>query len=145
MNYDPAKYSNKVQSGGASSSTGMSTMSAPQTIAKDSITLSFGRDVDTTAMRIKESFGFMSREEAIAEMGPSGKMMFAGPGYAYRADPGSMYIMKTQAYSGDLTATVTKQGSGTQVVMKYAQKHTGGAPISTVMTDIRNKAQRAVQ
>lgn len=145
LNYDPTQYSNKgVTSNGTGNGT-LTTLSAPQTLAQDSVTISFGRDVDTAALRIKEAFGFMTKDEAVAEMGNAGKMMFSGPGYAYRATPGSMYLMKTQAYSGDLTATVTKQGNGAQVVMKYAQKQNGGMPIASVMQQVKDKTEKALQ
>lgn len=145
LNYDPNEYSNKLMTASASGSGNAQTQSAPQVLAKDSLTFPYKGDVDSTALRIKQTFGFLSKEEAVAEMGNAGKMMFAGPGYAYRATQGSQYFMKTQAYSGDLTATISKQGNGAVVVMKYEQRHSGGLPISAVMAKIKQKTEKALQ
>lgn len=143
LNYDPTEYSNKVVA--TNNGSGMASHAVPHTLARDQIQLAFSRDLDTTAMRLKDAFGYMTKEEATAELGDGGKMMFAGPGYAYQASPGSFYYMKTQAYSGDLSTKVSKSGKGSRVIITYEQKRSDGPDMQTVMRQVRSTAEKAMQ
>lgn len=142
MNYDPTEYSTAVA---GRNTTSTAARSVPHTLEREQIVLRFPSDVDTTGQRLKKTFGYMTREEAVAEMGNAGKTMFAGPGYAYQATPGAFYYMKTQAYSGDLSTQVTREGSGATVKITYEQKRSGGKDFQSVMREVRDRAEKALQ
>lgn len=142
INYDPTEYSTAVAGRNSSSN---AARSVPHTLQREQIVINFPADVDTTGQNLKRAFGYLTKDEAIAQMGNAGKTMFAGPGYAYQASPGSFYFMKTQAYSGDLSTQVTRDGSGAQAKITYEQKHSGGKDIQTVMREVRDRAEKALQ
>lgn len=142
VNYDPTEHSTAISSTQGPAS---GTRSVPHTLAREQIQISFAKDVDTTAMRLKDAFGFLTQEEAVAQMGNAGKMMFAGRGYAYQATPGASYYMKTQAYSGDLSTRVTRDGNGAKAVITYEQKRSGGKDVQSVMREVKVRAEKALQ
>lgn len=142
VNYDPTEYSTAISS---TQDPASGTRSVPHTLAREQVEISFAANVDTTGMRLKEAFGYLTQDEAVAQMGNAGKMMFAGPGYAYQATPGAFYFMKTQAYSGDLSTRVTRAGNGAKAVITYEQKRSGGKDIHSVMREVKERAEKALQ
>ncbi len=96
-------------------------------------------------MRLKDAFGYMTREEAVAKMGDAGVTMFNSPAYAYSATPGSMYFMKKASPTGEISTTVSKLGNGSRVVITFEKKRSGGSDIQTAMRQIQAKAEAALQ
>jgi len=142
VNYAPTEYSTAIST---SQSPASGSRSVPHTLAREQVEIAYAQNVDTVGMRLKDAFGYMTQDEAIAQMGNAGKMAFAGPGYAYQASPGAFYFMKTQAYNGDLSTRVTRAGNGAKAVITYEQKRSGGKDIQSVMREVKARAEKALQ
>ena len=129
LNYDPAHASNKP-----TAHYGDASLTSPL-------------DVDTAAMRIKHAFGFESETEAQARLGSrTSRWLTQGQDFAWSAAPGSLYTMKRTVEAGSLTATVSKQGSGSLVTFKFAaDRGHFGTNATAYMNTVKARAERVLR
>lgn len=151
LNYDPKQHPNGVITMGAAtqsqaSGSGLPLYSSPASLGTDQYQLTYRGNVDTAAALIKDAFGFVTQAEAIAQSGSyGGKFMFSSGDYAYSATPGAFYLMKRNAYSGKLTAKISKTSGGAKVLLSYNQTQQGQQSLAETMSRIKQVAEKTLR
>lgn len=121
-------------------------LSLPGMVTREQLRMTYSGDVDTAAARLKNAFGYMTKEEAVAESGMGGKMMFAAGDYAFSAVPGSHYVMVRLYSGGKLTTRVSKSPSGADVEFAFGDRgKREGPPADVVMEKVKTVAEAALQ
>ncbi len=122
-------------------------VSIPGVSQREELRMTYAGDVDTAAALLKNAFGYMTREEAIAEKGSmAGGMMFHNGDYAYSAIPGSTYSMSGLIYGGSLRTRVSKAPTGTDVLFTFSvTRNYQGPSIESVMQGVHERAKAALR
>lgn len=109
--------------------------------------INFRGDVDTAAAILKETFGYLTPEEAIGQYGGiAGRALFSNGDNAWSATPGVIYVMKGPIYNCSHKTTVTRSTKGTKIVFNIS-KTSANKPTPTVeqaMEMVKTKATQAL-
>ncbi len=120
-------------------------ISLPGVSERQEVQMNYPGDVDTASALLKNAFGYMTREEAVARHGNmAGGMMFVSD-HAYSAVPGSFYSMTRPYFNGSLTTRVSKTPTGADVLFTYSVRGRNEGPsVESVMQRVRSVAEQSL-
>lgn len=152
VNYDPDTLpagamdsSRPVASRTSGADAGMATL--PGVSERDELRMSYSGDVDSAAALLKNAFGYLTPQEAVAQHGTmAGGMMFNGGGYTFSAVPSTTYSMTRVYFDGSLTTLVSKGKSGADVLLTYSvYGRNEGPSVPAVMQRVERVANDALR
>lgn len=152
VNYDPDALPDGALAGSSSATVSQTAdgypprLSLPGVSERQELSMIYLGDVDTASALLKNAFGYMTREEAIARHGNmAGGMMFSGD-HSYSAVPGSFYSMTGPYSGGSLTTRVSKTPAGADVLFTFSvTRNYQGPSIESVMQRVQSVADGALR